>query len=284
MKEFAGVTITHPDRVIFPKTNITKLDIAQYYSQISEKLLPELIERPVSLVRSPGGLQNGKFYQKHPSEAFPKYIERITITERQGEGIYITLDAQNDLIFLSNIGVIEFHAWLSSLPDLEAPDRIVFDLDPAPDAPWGNVIDAAKYIHDELQEHKLFSCIKTSGIKGLHIVIPIKNTTWEHSKAFARGIADHLAEKYPSKFTTTIAKDKREGKVFIDYLRNSRGATNVAAFSLRTHADATVSFPFAWKDLSTDIRPYMVTMKNYEDFTIPEEWKKLYTVSQKLMD
>lgn len=280
----AGVTITHPDKILYPEEKVTKQDIAEYYEFIAPFILPELMGRPISMVRSPSGVDKVRFYQKHPSENFPSYIERISIEEKDGANVYITLDALNDLIFLANLGVLEFHTWGSALPDIEKPNRIIFDFDPDPAASWDFVLKGVQILKEYLDELKMKSFVKTSGIKGFHVVIPIKpEYSWEDAKLFAKTIGDIMSQNNPKMFTTEILKVKRKGLVFIDYLRNTRGATNVAAYSTRTYPNASVSLPIFWEEV-TKVKPYSFTIKNIRDRLSNEgnPWKDYEKVAQSL--
>lgn len=264
--EIAGVTITHPEKILYPESGVNKYQVATYYKQVAEQMLPYVVNRPLSLVRSPHGVGDVTFYQKHPSESFPDYIERVKIKEKEGTGVYITIDGLNDLIYLVNIGVLEFHTWLSTVDNLEYPDQIVFDLDPDPEAPWEIVVEGAFLIKEELETIGLQQYIKVSGIKGLHILAPLDGQrSWEEAKALTKGIGDLLAGKFPNKFTTSLPKAKRKGKVFIDYLRNTRGATNIAPFSTRAYKQGTLSLPVSWDDVKAGIKPGHFTIKEFLD-------------------
>lgn len=261
--KIVGVEITNPDKILFPESKITKLDIAQYYEKVADKILPELKNRQISLVRSPEGIGEVKFYQKHPSESFPDYIERVKIKEKEGTGIYIEIDSLNDIIYLVNIGVLEFHAGNSLLSDYEHPDRIIFDLDPSEDASFDFVFQGAlilKYLLDKLG---LKNSVKTSGGKGFHVIAELKKKmNWEETKDYTKAIADSVVEHFPDKFTTALPKHKRKGKVFIDYLRNTRGGTTVAAYSTRARENAPVSMPIDWQDIEK-VKPDQFTIKDF---------------------
>lgn len=244
-----NVRITHPDKVLFPKTGITKLDLVNYYLKVEKLILAELKERPVTLVRSPDGLNSGKFVQKHPSESFPKYIERIKLKEKEGTGIYILIDEIEDILYLVNIGVLEFHTGNSLISDYEHPDRIIFDLDPDESLNIKNLYKCAFDIKELLENEGLKPKVKTSGGKGFHIVASLKEKiNWDELHNYSKELVNKLAE-INSLYISNLSKEDRKGKIFIDYLRNSRGGTTVAAFSTRAKEEATISKWIDWKEL-----------------------------------
>src|SRR5260221_1897608 len=262
-----GVKITHPSKLLFPEDNISKLDVANYYKSVSKYFLKELKNRRVTLVRSPDGIHGQRFFQKHPTESFPDYIERIKINEKTGNGIYILIDSLNDLMYLVNLGAIEFHTWGSTADDIEHPDRAVFDLDPDPSVDMKDVVGLAKQLKQVLENIGYEPKLKTSGNKGYHIIIDFKkrNKDWPKTKEFARLIAQHIVKINPELYTTELRKDERGGKIFIDFYRNERGATTVAAYSLRTKPTAPISWPIEWDDLDKTL-PNKFNIKNYSKY------------------
>ncbi len=282
--ELNGVKITHPNKVLYTDLGITKLDVAKYYQKVAKYFIPHLIDRPMSLVRTPEGIDGARFFQKHPSESFPNYIERIAIKEKQKSDEYILIDNLNDILYLVNLGTLEFHTWNSKIDDLEHPDRIVFDLDPAPDAPFATILKGCLLIKNKLEDRKLLpianqaptvkdNYLKTSGNKGYHIVVSLKDKySWSESKDLAKAIAQELVNEFPEEFTIDMRKEKRIGKVFIDYLRNERGATTVAAFSTRAKPHAPISVPIKWEDLS-EIKPNKFNINNIDEYL--QYYKKL---------
>lgn len=281
----AGVKFSFPDKPMYPELKFTKLDVAKYYESVAHLIIPDIIDRPITLVRAPHGVDDFRFYQKHPSETFPKYIDRVQIQEKEKIGTYITIDALNDLMYLVNLEVIEFHTWQSKAQTLEQPDRIVFDLDPDPQAPWLYVIKAAHFIREKLNKLGIECFVKTSGIKGLHIVVPFTlGPTWEQAKIFAKEIGSELVEEHTNLFTTDLPKEKRTGKVFIDYLRNTRGATNVAAYSLRTVPSGAISTPIEWDEVTEQLDPQQFTVKNIAEriASSVNPWAKYATIKQEL--
>jgi bifunctional non-homologous end joining protein LigD len=252
----AGVRVTSPDRILFDELGLTKEALARYYESVAEWMLPDLKHRPLSLVRCPQGPGEGCFYQKHIDKAWSEEIERVPIAENDGEGIYAVANSAAAVVGLVQKGVIELHVWGATTRDLRKPDRMVFDLDPDPAVPWKEVIAAAHATRERLEALGLDSFLKTSGGKGLHVVVPLKpRHDWDEVKGFSRAVAEGLAEVEPRRFTSKMAKKERTGRIFIDYLRNGEGATTIAAYSVRARKGAPVSTPLHWDELGTRMKP-----------------------------
>jgi bifunctional non-homologous end joining protein LigD len=261
--EVAGVRITHPDRVLYAPQGITKLDLATFYESIADWILPHLRGRPTSLVRCPEGLSDECFYQKHVGRWAPAALRRVRIQEKKKVGEYLVVEDLPGLIGLVQIGILEIHTWNAVADRLEQPDRLVFDLDPGDDVPWRQVVAAARTLRDQLEHLGLESFLKTTGGKGLHLVVPIDaGPTWADCLAFARSVAETLARDAPDSFTVDVAKSERPGRIYLDYLRNLRGATAVAAFSTRARPGAPVSTPIAWDELGPRLRSDHFTVSN----------------------
>jgi bifunctional non-homologous end joining protein LigD len=253
--------MTHPERVVYPELGITKLELARYYAAIAEWILPHLADRPLSLVRCPEGQGHKSFFQKHPAKlgGTPAELTRVTI---DGE-LYLVVNDLAGLVSLVQIGVLEIHPWGARADRIERPDRLIFDLDPAPDVAWHRVIETAARLRDLLRDAGLESFVKTTGGKGLHIVLPIdRRHDWAEVKAFAGAVAGRLAAERHDQLTTNPSKQARRARIYIDYHRNSRGATAAAAYSTRNHPQATVSTPLAWEELSEHIGPQQFTVRN----------------------
>jgi bifunctional non-homologous end joining protein LigD len=251
----AGVRLTHADRILYPPLGTTKLGLARFYESIADWILPHLKDRPTTLVRCPEGAHQTCFYQKHTGSWAPESVRRVKIQEKRKVGEYLVVDSLASLIGLVQIGILEIHTWNSVVERLEEPDRIVFDLDPGPGVEWIQVIECAQTIREALQAMGLESFVKTTGGQGLHVVVPIvPGPSWEDTGAFARALAETTARANPRRYVARMAKAERRGKIFIDYLRNVRGATSVAAYSTRARPEATVSAPLAWDELSPRIR------------------------------
>jgi bifunctional non-homologous end joining protein LigD len=281
-----GVTITHPDRVLFPEQAVTKLSLARYYERVSPWLLPHLKGRPLTLVRCPEGYNKECFYQKHANDTVPGTIGRVKISEDKGVSWYMTADSPPAVIGLVQMGVLELHTWGAKRDGLDRPDRIIIDLDPDPTVSWKAVIEAAQLVRTLLNKLDLTCFVKTTGGKGLHVVLPLRRVhTWEEVKAFSKGLADHLVRLIPDRFIANMSKQKRKGKIYIDYLRNVKGATAIAAYSTRARPGAPVSVPLAWKDLSVEVRSDHFTVanvvKSLKGLT-EDPWRDYFTVEQKL--
>ncbi|MAM56154.1 MAG: DNA ligase D [Salinicola sp.] len=248
--EIEGVRLTHPDRVLFEDQGITKRALAEYYAEHAGWILPGLAERPLTLLRCPGGVGEECFVQKHPSETMPDSLPSVAIAEKSGRHDYLYARRVADLVALVQMGTVEFHLWNSRVDDLERPDQLVFDLDPAPDCKWQAVIDVAGELRQTLSELGLTAFLRTTGGKGLHLVVPLKpHADWETAKGFAEAVCERCAERHPDQLTLNMSKQARRGKVFLDYLRNGRGATAVASYSVRAKPGAPVATPIRWEEL-----------------------------------
>jgi bifunctional non-homologous end joining protein LigD len=262
-QQLAGVRLTSPDKVLYPDLVITKLELANYYRAIADWILPHLKDRPLVLVRCPEGREKECFYQKHPALGTPDTLRQIPIREEKTTKPYVIVDDAAGLISLAQIGALEIHAWGSRADKLEQPDRLVFDLDPDTHVPWTTVIQSARQVRQFLQELGLESFVKTTGGKGLHLVVPIdRRHDWQEAKAFCKRVADLIVAADPNHYTANMAKAARPGKIFVDYLRNGRGATAVVPYSTRARPGAPVSTPLTWEELSARIRSDRYNVRN----------------------
>jgi bifunctional non-homologous end joining protein LigD len=253
---FAEVRITHPERVLFPDIALTKLDLAQYYAAIAEWVLPQLAHRPLTLVRAPGGAGKKSFYQKHLGPGAPKALGRIEIQGDEGIKSAPVVNDLAGLVALVQMDVLEIHPWGAAIADIETPDRVIFDLDPDALLPWSRVTEAALAVRDALSGIGLDSFVKTTGGKGLHVVVPLTpKLGWLAVKAFSKWVAERLAALRPEEFTANAALRARQGRIYIDYLRNGRGATAVGAYSPRARPGAPVSTPLHWSEVEHGVRP-----------------------------
>ena len=246
----AGVRLTHPDRILYPEQGVTKAHLARYYEQVGEHILPHISNRPLTLLRCPDGQDNACFYQKHPPDGLGEAVRRVTIEESDGRAEYMYVDSVAGIVSLVQIGALELHVWGSVVDALERPDMLVFDLDPGPGVTWPRLIDAALLLRERLEGMGLKSFAKLTGGKGLHLVVPLlPQADWDRAKEFARAVAEGLAREQPERFTANMAKSRRHGRIFIDYLRNSRGATAICSYSTRARPGAPVAVPIGWEEL-----------------------------------
>ncbi len=254
-EEIEGIKLTHPDKLLYPDEGITKRELAEYYLACADRMLPHVDGRPLTIVRCPNGVDGQHFLQKHLGPAAPAALRRVRIREKGGDAEYYCVENVAGFVALAQIAALEIHVWGSRLDgsnfdSLERPDRLVFDLDPAPDVEWRRVIAAAQEIREFLRELKLESFVKTSGGKGLHLVVPIvRRQPWDVVKSFCRSVAVAVERAAPDQYVSTMSKKARTGKIFIDYGRNDRGATAVAPFSTRAKPGAPVALPISWREL-----------------------------------
>ncbi|MHB1136354.1 MAG: DNA ligase D [Coriobacteriia bacterium] len=263
--------LTNPTRVLWETEGLTKADLATYYEAVAEAALPHMTGRLLSLVRCPKGTGAKCFYQKHADSAFPASVRRVTVPTRHGDKDYLAVDDIKGLLGLVQLGVLEIHTWGSPADDFDHPDRLTFDLDPGPGVNWIDVVRAAELVRDTLTEVGLVAFAKTTGGKGVHVVTPIlPGPSWDEARAFARSVAEAIAQARPEQYTSKMSKAERPGRVFIDYVRNNREATAIAAFSPRAREGAPVSTPVTWDELAHGIDPGSLTMR-----TIPERVARL---------
>jgi len=253
----AGVHLSHPDRVLYEEQAITKLGLARYYEAVADFIVPHVADRPLSLVRCPEGAGGQCFYQKHAGPGIPSEVKRVRIRERGGAtAAYPYVDDLPGLVALAQIGVLEIHPWGARVGRIDRPDRLVLDLDPAPAVPWARVVEGAQAIRGLLGDLDLVGFVKTTGGKGLHVVVPLRpSADWEALRALGEGIGAELVRRAPDRYTINPLNAARRGRIFVDYLRNVRGATSVAAYSPRARADAPVSTPLGWSELAGGATP-----------------------------
>lgn len=282
--EIAGVPITSPGRLLFPGARITKLDMLRYYEAVSKWMLPHLEGRPLTLKQCAPDVDHCR-YLRHSGERAPKQVRVVNIQEQTKVGDYMVVDDRAGLIALAQRNIIEFHTWNTTAERVEKPDRIVFDLDPGPNVAWKDTVAAAHLIRASLEGIGLDSWVKTTGGAGLHVVVPIVPAhEWSVCLAFARTVAGEIVEHDPTRFTLKFGKSGRASQILIDYLRNNRTNTSVAAYSVRARAAATVSMPVAWEELTARRRPERWTLR-----TVPkmlearkDPWTGYFRARQKL--
>jgi bifunctional non-homologous end joining protein LigD len=251
-EDLASVWVTNPDRKMFGADGPNKLELALYYAQVGDWLLPELSLRPVSLVRCPTGKAADCFFQRHALSGMPEAIRKIPLREEGSKERtdYLYVENARALLALAQFGAVEFHSWGCRVDKPERPDRMVFDLDPDESLPWRQVVDAAFVVREALRDLGFVPFVKTTGGKGLHVVVALaRRQDWPEVRRFAEVFAVHMARRLPKLFTANMAKSNRRGRIFLDYLRNGRGATAVAAYSLRARPGVPASTPVSWEEL-----------------------------------
>ena len=292
-----GITLTHPGKILWPVDGVTKKGLVEHYDRVAEWMLPYVLGRPVSMVRCPEGVDGATvirqnrgrggpcFFHKHPGEDFPGPFERVTIEESAGPDTYLTITEAGSLAGLAQMGVLEIHVWGSTWPDIEHPDLLVFDLDPDPAVTWTGLVDGARLMREVLQALGLESFVKTTGGKGLHVEAPITpGEDWETVRTFCKAVAEAFVAHAPDRYTANMSKAKRGGKIYVDYVRNNRGATSIAPYSTRAKDHATVAVPLRWTELSGSVRPDSYTVKNLENRLRRlkgDPWEGWFEVQQK---
>jgi bifunctional non-homologous end joining protein LigD len=281
--EVRGVPLSHPDRVVFPAQGYTKLDLARYHDAVAGWELPHLRGRPLTLLRCPGVIGPDCSFMRHSKVWAPQALRRVRIPEKTKLGEYLIADTPEAVIALVQMDVIEIHTWNSRADDVERPDRIVVDLDPGPEVTWRGVIAGAHALRDALAALGLRSFVKTTGGRGLHLVAPIvRERDWSECLAFSRSLAQALERHQPRAFTTRYAKAGREGKILLDYLRNNRTNTSIAALSTRAREGAPVSLPIAWEELTPRLRPERLTIATVPRKLRDDPWTDYWKLRQRL--
>ncbi|TCQ27444.1 DNA ligase D [Rhizobium sp. PP-CC-3G-465] len=260
----AAITLTHPDRVYWPEEGVTKQGLAEYYAQVWSFMAPYVVDRPLSLLRCPDGIDGKqRFFQKHAWRGINKAIDHIKDPKDKAGEPSLRITDFDGLIALVQSAALEIHPWGTTTRNWKKPDMITMDLDPGEDVSWAEIIEAALLLKGEIEAKGLAAFVKTSGGKGLHVVVPLKPSAgWPAVKAFAKALATDAAKKDPDRYLAVATKAKRRGRIFIDYLRNGRGATAVAPYSTRARPGAAVSAPLEWSELSEAIGPDYFTVDN----------------------
>lgn len=244
-----GIEISHPDKVLFPDRGITKKDMAEYYANVAEHMLPYLKNRPLTLQRFPNGISDAGFYQKNAGDYFPDFIKRVTIETQEGTNEQVICNTKKALLYLVNQGTVTFHVWLSRKDKLHKPDRVVFDLDP-PENAFEKVKDAARKVGDFLRKNGKDPQLMTTGKSGIHVWYKKRRDhDFDDVRKQAREMAEELATNFPELLTTEVRIKNRNGKIFLDYLRNAYAQTAVCAYSLRPTSSAGVATPLSWDEL-----------------------------------
>jgi bifunctional non-homologous end joining protein LigD len=254
--EVGGVRITHPDRMMYPAVGLTKEDLARYYLAIAPRMLPEVRGRPLTLVQCPGGAEAPCAYMRHLRVRCLPALRHVAIRQKAGMGDYLVADTAEALVALVQMDVLEVHTWNARVEELERPDRIIFDLDPGPGVAWSRLVDAARRIRALLEDLGMRSFVKTTGGKALHVVVPLTTrASWGECLEFSRAVAQAIERSDPAAFTSSMVKSVRPGRIYVDYLRNHRAASSIAAYSGRARLQATVSYPLRWDELTGELRP-----------------------------
>ncbi len=278
-----GVKITHPDRIVFDDPKTTKAEVIRYYEKVSERMLPYVSHRILSVVRCPNGISESCFYKKHPGTS-GKGVTTMPITTSSGEAEdYFYIENKAGLITEAQMGTLEFHTWGSRADTLEKPDIMVFDLDPDEGMDIGRVRQGVTDLKSILSELSLTSFLKTSGGKGYHVVVPLRpSVSWDVFHDFARSVAEVMEQKWPERYTSNVRKRKRTDKIFIDWIRNGRGATSIAPYSVRARSGGKVSMPISWDELDS-VTPNGVDMNEALSRTKKDDpWNDFFSTDQLL--
>ena len=247
--KIANVEISHPEKILFPKKKISKGQMAEYYESIADKMLPYLKDRPLSLVRYPSGIKKQGFFQKNAADYFPDYIKRVEIETEDGINTQVICNNKKSLVYLANQNTVEFHIWLSKKDKLRKPDKVVFDLDP-PKNSFDRVKEGAGILKEYLSQKNFDPHLMTTGKNGIHVYYSIRRgKDFDDVKEEVREYAEEVVQLHPELFTTKIRKNQREGKIFLDYLRNEYAQTSVCPYSLRANETAGIATPLEWKEL-----------------------------------
>ena len=281
-----GIGISHPERVMYEDPRLTKLEIAEYYDRIADAMMPHVDGRPLTLVRCGEGVARGCFYMKHSKVWSPPALTRVKIKEKTKVGEYLVIESPEAIISLVQMDILEIHTWNTRHRKIEHPDRVVLDLDPGPEVEWPAIVSAARVVRKLLQTLDLQSFVKTTGGRGLHIVVPLApQHDWKACLDFSRAAAEALTRHDPDLFTTTFAKRGRERQILVDFMRNNRTNTSIAAFSTRARDGAPVSVPISWTELTPKLDPASFTVQ-----TVPQRlarqkrdpWAEYVMLTQKL--
>ena len=279
------VRLTHPEKVLDPESRLTKQQLADFYWAVAARLLPHIANRPLSLVRLPNGIGGESFYQKHVTSTLPPGFDSIDVPDKKTGAIepYVALHTPEAIASLAQMSVLEVHPWGSTAADLEHPDRLVIDLDPDESLPWATLTAAAAEVRALLKTLHLESFLKTTGGKGLHVVIPIApELAYPEIKQWCHGFVTLMERARPALYLTKMTKAARTNKIYLDYLRNERGATAVAPYSPRARAHAPVAVPLEWSELDLPTRPDF-RIANFADWSHRlkhDPWAKLLTLTQ----
>lgn len=280
----AGVALSNPGRVLWADAGVTKQDLAEFYESIADWILPHIVDRPLSLVRCPSGTSAKCFFQKHAWAGLGPGIREIEVPGDPERMLAIS-DIEG-LVSLVQSSVLEIHPWGAKLPKLTMPDQLIFDLDPGDGVDWPHVVEGAHEVRARLTDLKMESFVKATGGKGLHVVVPlIPDVEWDAAKAFAKALAEQMAGDDPGRYVSTMSKKIRKGRVFVDYLRNGRGATAIASYSTRARRGAPVAVPLSWQELGPDVKGEHFSVTNVRkrlDVLKKDPWEGFFKIRQSL--
>jgi bifunctional non-homologous end joining protein LigD len=278
-----GVRLSNPDKVLYPDQGITKAELADYYVAVADRMLPHVARRPVTMVRCPVGAEKNCFYQRHAGSGVLPQLHPITVPGFDDPYLYIEDVA--GLIAMVQMGTLEIHPWGVTVEIPDKPDRIIFDLDPDEGLGFGDVVSAAHEVRERLSTLGLTSFVKTTGGKGLHVVVPIDPVTpWRDAKAFSKLLSEQMAADAPERYLTRISKAERSGRIFIDYLRNDPTSTAVAPYSTRSRPGAPVAMPVEWEEVTPVLDPSAFTVQTAPAHIqqVPDPWADMHQVRQRL--
>lgn len=280
----AGVRLSNPDKVLYPEQGITKGDLAEYYAAVADFMLPHVAFRPITMVRCPTGRQKNCFYQRHAGAGVPRQIEKVKVPGFDNP--YLFIRDLPGLVALVQMGVLEIHPWGVRVERPDQPDRMIFDLDPGEGLGFDAVVTAALDVRDRLAALGLASFVKTTGGKGLHVVLPVDPVhAWPEVKAWAKSLSERMAADAPDRYLTRIAKAERTGRIFIDYLRNDPTSTAVGPYSTRARPGAPVAMPLPWEEVKPDLDPARFTVRTAAEFVArrkKDPWTELIEIRQQL--
>jgi len=278
-----GVRLSSPDKILWPDQGVTKSELADYYLAVADRMLPHVARRPVTMVRCPVGAEKKCFYQRHAGSGVLPQLREVTVPGFDEPYLYIE-DAAG-LIAMVQMGTLEIHPWGVTLDALDKPDRIIFDLDPDEGLGFGDVIAAAHEVRERLAALDLVSFVKTTGGKGLHVVVPIEPVVpWREAKSWAKTLSEQIAADAPDRYLTRISKAERSGRIFIDYLRNDPTSTAVAPYSTRSRPGAPIAMPLEWDEVAPGLDPaaFTVTTGPARVREVPDPWAAMLETRQRL--
>ena len=280
--------LTHADKVIDVESGLTKQVLAEYYQEIAPHLLPHISGRPLSIIRCPNGSGQKCFFQRHLNSSLPRGVEGIDITNKEGSETetYLWLSTREALVGLAQMNVLELHPWGSTNEDVEHPDRLIFDLDPDAAITWPTLAEAALEVKARLKKLGLQSFVKVTGGKGIHVVAPLEpKLDWAALKSFAHSFVLKMEKENPAAYLTKMTKAARKDKIYLDYLRNERGATAVAPYSPRARSGMPVSMPLAWSELNEKSAPRfrVIDFAEWKSRLKRDPWRDFFRLSSRFL-